>query len=111
MEAIDALVKSDKLPITDILDRSTEGTPVSIRIEVKGKDKCDSVLRVLLAKTELEKSEKVNLTLIDLEGKPTLFSLPNIIRQWCQFRQVVFERKKKFRLEQVENRCWKKHIL
>ncbi len=108
MEAIDALVKSDKLPITDILDRSTEGTPVSIRIEVKGKDKCDSVLRVLLAKTELEKSEKVNLTLIDLEGKPTLFSLPNIIRQWCQFRQVVFERKKKFRLEQVENRI---HIL
>ena len=104
------LIEAKKLPmITKIKDRSDENNPVQIILVMKNKNvDADAVMSHLFSTTTLESTQKCLLNIIGLDGKPKTKSLPEIVREWCAFRQEVFERKKRFRLRAVEARL---HIL
>ncbi len=108
LNEIDTQVKSKKIPYFDMADLSDENTPVRIKLEIKGREKQDLILNHLFATTGLEVTEKVNLNMIGIDGRPQVKPLPEVIREWCVFRQDVFERKKRFRLKAVEARL---HLL
>lgn len=91
--------------ITRIRDDSDENRPVRIILTLKSsKTDADAVMNHLFANTSLEASHKINLNMIGLNGKPEVKNIETIVREWCQFRQQVFERKKRFRLNAVETR-------
>ena len=108
LEAITALIQKDKLPITDIRDLSDANNPICVEIEVKSAERARAVLDHLFTKTALEITLKINMNMIGLNQRPEQKPLPVIIREWCEFRQNVFERKKRFRLRAIESRI---HIL
>ena len=108
LEAINGLIQKDKLPITDIRDLSDANNPICVEIEVKSAERARAVLDHLFTKTALEITLKINMNMIGLNQRPEQKPLPVIIREWCEFRQNVFERKKRFRLRAIESRI---HIL
>lgn len=99
-------VENKKLPmITTISDESDEKTPIRIILTMKNKRiDADAVMAHLFATTNLEKSQKINLNMIGLDKLPKTKSVPAIVREWCVFRQDIFERKKAFRLDKVITR-------
>jgi topoisomerase-4 subunit A len=62
----------------------------------------------LFASTDLERSYRVNMNIIDLEGRPRLYNLKSLLADWLQFRIETVRRRLAFRLEKVLARL---HIL
>jgi topoisomerase-4 subunit A len=62
----------------------------------------------LFGVTSLESRVKVNMNLINLRGLPTQMSLPDILRDWNEYRFQTVTRRCRTRLEKVEGRI---HIL
>lgn len=108
IENISNEIKEHKLPVSRIRDMSDKNTPICLQLDISGRNKAELVLRHLLASTDLEKSAKINLNCIGINGQPYVRPLPTLIREWCEYRTNVFIRKKNFRLRAVEARL---HIL
>jgi topoisomerase-4 subunit A len=108
IEEIDNQVKLKKLPVTDMLDKSDKDNPIRIALAVKGDAKQELVMNHLFATTNLESTIKINLNMIGQDGVPRVKSLPEVVREWCECRQDMFERKTRYRLEKVLARI---HIL
>jgi topoisomerase IV subunit A len=62
----------------------------------------------LFATTDLEKSCRVNLNLIGLDGRPQVKNLKQILEEWLRYRLITVRRRLEHRLTQVEQRL---HIL
>lgn len=106
---ISSCIKKYKLPVVDMIDDSDSENPVRIGLQIKGNDDVKlQVLAVVLEKAKVESKIKVNMNVIGLDGLPQIKNLPTMVREWCQGRQKTFERKKRFRLRNVESRL---HIL
>jgi topoisomerase-4 subunit A len=103
---ISAQIEEKKLPmVVDWKDLGDEKDPVQIELILKnGKVDADAVMSHLFATTSLEHGHRINFNMIGLNKKPQTKTLPDVIREWCLFRQDVFERKKRFRLRKVEAR-------
>lgn len=103
-------MQARKLPmVTDLRDESDHEnptrlviTPRSNRVDVPG------LMQHLFATTDLEKSYRVNLNMIGLDGRPGVRSLPDILREWLKFRQDTVTRRLRYRLQKVTDRL---HIL
>ena len=95
--------------ITDIRDLSDQEEPTRIMIVPRSNrvDK-DALLSHLFATTDLEKSHKVNMTVIGLNRRPQTLGLVEILRQWLEFRQQTVIRRLEFRLNKIRERL---HIL
>ena len=66
------------------------------------------MMQHLFATTDLEKSYRVNLNMIGLDGKPQVKNLKQILAEWLRFRQDTVTRRLQHRLEKVERRL---HLL
>lgn len=108
IEKIDSVIKEKKLPVTSMADLADKKNPVRLFLGVKGEKAQSLVANTLFATTPLQSSLKINMNMIGLDGKPEVKSLPNVIREWCCFRQDIFERKTNYRLNEVKARL---HIL
>ncbi len=95
--------------ISDIRDLSDQEEPTRIMIVPRSNrvDK-DALLSHLFATTDLEKSHKVNMTVIGLNRRPQTLGLVEILRQWLEFRQQTVIRRLEFRLNKIRERL---HIL
>jgi topoisomerase-4 subunit A len=62
----------------------------------------------LFATTDLERSYRVNMNVIDLGGRPRVMSLKALLAEWLEFRQVTVRRRLEWRLDKVMARL---HIL
>ena len=62
----------------------------------------------LFATTDLERSYRVNLNIIALDGRPRVMSLREILSEWLEFRTTTVTRRLQHRLEKVTKRL---HIL
>ncbi len=62
----------------------------------------------LFATTDLERSYRVNLNMIGLDGRPHVKNLLTLLTEWLGFRLQTVTRRLNFRLEQVLARL---HIL
>jgi topoisomerase-4 subunit A len=95
--------------ISDIRDLSDQDEPTRLVITPRSNrvDK-EVLISHLFATTELEKSYKINMTVIGLNRKPQALGLLAIIMQWLQFREQTVIRRLEFRLNKINERL---HIL
>ena len=68
----------------------------------------DGVMSHLFATTDLERTYRVNLNVIGIDGRPAVKSLATILKEWLAFRKATVKRRLQHRLERVERRL---HIL
>jgi topoisomerase-4 subunit A len=95
--------------VSDIRDVSDQDEPTRLMIMPRSNrvDK-ETLISHLFATTDLEKSYKVNMTVIGLNRKPQTLGLLEIIQQWLKFRRQTVVRRLEFRLNKVKERL---HIL
>jgi len=103
-------LKASILAVLDcVRDESSKDAAVRLVLEPKtSRIEQSELINALLAHTSLEASVSVNMTMIGLDGKPTLKSLRQIVQEWISFRQITIERRSRHRLGKVLDRV---HIL
>jgi len=110
IEQIAAQMTAKKLPmVADIRDLSDQEEPTRILITPSSNrvDK-EALMSHLFATTDLEKSVKVNMTVIGINRKPQTLGLVPLLKQWLEFRRQTVIRRLEFRLERINERI---HIL
>lgn len=110
LEQIAAQMQAKKLPmVVDLRDESDHENPTRLVIVPKSsRVDVDSVMTHLFATTDLEKSYRVNMNVIGLDGLPQVKPLKNFLSEWLRFRIDVVRRRLQFRLDKVLSRL---HIL
>ena len=110
LEQIAAQMQAKKLPmVVDLRDESDHENPTRLVIVPKSnRVDIDAVMTHLFATTDLEKSYRVNMNVIGLDGLPQVKPLQNFLTEWLRFRIDVVRRRLQFRLDKVLHRL---HIL
>ena len=109
-EQVAAQMLAKKLPmVTDIRDESDQENPIRLVIEPRS-NRIDiyQLMSHLFATTDLEKSFRVNLNMIALDGRPKVFGLPALLKEWVKYRMATVVRRLEHRYEKVKERL---HIL
>ena len=110
LEQIAQQMQAKKLPmVADLRDESDHENPTRLvivprsnRIDIEG------VMSHLFATTDLERSYRVNLNMIGIDGRPGVKGLDRILKEWLRFRTDTVRRRLEYRLERVLRRL---HIL
>ncbi len=110
LQQIDALAKAKKLPmLEDYRDESDHENPVRLVLFPRSnRVDLDEMMTHLFATTDLEKSFRINLNMIGLDGKPQVKNLKQALTEWIRFRQDTVTKRLQYRLEKVERRL---HLL
>jgi len=99
-----------KLPmVADLRDESDHENPTRLVI-VPRSNRIDTEMLMLhlFASTDLERSYRVNLNMIGLDGRPAVKNLRTILKEWLQYRIDTVTRRLQYRLDKVLDRL---HIL
>jgi topoisomerase-4 subunit A len=110
LEQIAAQMRAKKLPmVEDLRDESDHENPIRL-VVVPRSSRVDAaeVMQHLFATTDLEKSYRVNLNMIGLDGRPQVKDLRKILTEWLAFRTDTVTRRLNHRLGKVERRL---HLL
>src|SRR5579863_7093340 len=109
-EQIAAQIQQKKLPmVEDIRDESDHENPTRLVIVPKSNRVDTTALMVhLFATTDLERSYRVNLNVIALDGRPRVMGLKALLLEWLEFRKDTVTKRLKFRHEKLSARL---HIL
>ncbi len=104
LEKVSELMDNKSLPmLSDIRDESAEN--VRIVIEPKNRNFLpEMIMETLFKKTDFEVKFSLNLNVIDKNNVPGVKSLKEALRSWLDHRQIILQRKSKYRLKQIENR-------
>ena len=110
IEQVAAQMRAKKLPwLEDIRDESDHANPVRIAlIPRSSRVDAEQLMGHLFATTDLEKSYRVNLNVIGLDGRPQVKNLRMLLTEWLAFRTDTVTRRLKHRLDKVERRL---HLL
>ncbi|MDU5729926.1 MAG: DNA topoisomerase IV subunit A [Citrobacter freundii] len=110
LEQIAAQMRNKKLPMVDDLrDESDHENPTRLVIVPRSnRVDMEQVMNHLFATTDLEKSYRINLNMIGLDGRPAVKNLLEILTEWLAFRRDTVRRRLNYRLEKVLKRL---HIL
>ncbi|HEX5307073.1 MAG TPA: DNA topoisomerase IV subunit A, partial [Dyella sp.] len=110
LEQIAAQMRAKKLPmIEDLRDESDHENPIRLVIVPRSnRVDTDEMMQHLFATTDLEKSFRVNLNMIGLDGRPQVKDLKKILTEWLSFRTTTVTRRLEHRLGKVERRL---HLL
>lgn len=110
LEQIAAQMRAKKLPmIEDLRDESDHENPTRLVIVPKSnRIDVESVMAHLFASTDLERSYRINLNMIGLDGRPRVKNLLEIIQEWLVFRRITVRRRLQYRLDKVLTRL---HLL
>jgi topoisomerase-4 subunit A len=110
MEQIAGQMQARKLPmIEDLRDESDHECPTRFVI-VPRSNRVDvpRLMSHLFATTDLERSYRVNLNMIALDGRPRVMNLREILTEWLSFRRETVRRRLQYRLDKVLERL---HLL
>ncbi len=109
LEQIAAQMTAKKLPMMeDLRDESDHENPTRLVLSAKSKVDLDALMNHLFATTELERTIRVNMNVIGLDGRPAVFALKPLLEQWLEFRTTTVKRRLQHRLDRVTARV---HIL
>src|SRR5438132_5412839 len=110
MQQIAQQMQAKKLPMVDDLrDESDHENPTRIVIVPRsGRVDTDELMTHLFATTDLERTVRVNMNIIGLDGRPRLFALKDLLLEWLEFRIETVRRRLQHRYDQVNARL---HIL
>jgi topoisomerase IV subunit A len=110
LEQIAAQMRAKKLPmIEDLRDESDHENPIRLVIVPRSnRVDADETMQHLFATTDMEKSFRVNLNMIGLDGRPQVKDLKRILGEWLSFRTSTVTRRLQHRLAKVDRRL---HLL
>ena len=110
LEQIAAQMLAKKLPmVADLRDESDHENPTRLVVVPRSnRVDCEELMSHLFASTDLERSARVNLNIIGMDGRPGVKALNRILSEWLEFRKATVRRRLEYRLEQVQARL---HIL
>ena len=110
LEQIAAQMQARKLPmVSDLRDESDHEHPTRlVLVPRSNRIDLDGVMSHLFATTDLERTYRVNLNVIGIDGRPAVKSLITVLKEWLTFRKATVKRRLEYRLERVERRM---HIL
>ena len=95
--------------IESVMDASDQDNPVRIVLKIKGRlYGSEEIMSHLFFTTDLEKSLRVNLNMIGLDGKPQVKDLHSILTEWIKYRLTTIKNKLTWELEKFNQRI---HIL
>jgi topoisomerase-4 subunit A len=110
LEQIAAQMVAKKLPLVeDLRDESDHENPTRLVI-VPRSNRVDvtALMSHLFSSTDLERSVRINLNMIGLDGRPKIKSLHGILKEWLEFRTATVRRRLEYRLDKVNRRL---HLL
>ena len=110
MEQVAQQMRAKKLPwLEDLRDESDHQNPVRlVLVPRSNRVDHDALMGHLFATTDLERSYRVNLNIIGLDGRPQVKNVRTLLAEWLGFRQETVRRRLKHRLDKVERRL---HLL
>ena len=110
LEQIAAQMQAKKLPmVSDLRDESDHENPIRLVITPRSnRVDVEQLMQHLFATTDLEKSYRINLNMIGLDGRPQVKDLRSLLCEWLVFRQQTVVRRLQYRLDKVLARL---HIL
>lgn len=110
LEQIAEQMQNKKLPlVSDLRDESDHENPTRLVIVPRSnRVDIEALMNHLFATTELERTYRVNLNVIGLNGRPQVKNLLTILDEWLEYRTGTVKRRLQHRLEKVDYRL---HIL
>jgi topoisomerase-4 subunit A len=110
LEQIAAQMRAKKLPMVDDLrDESDHEHPTRLVITPRSnRVDLEQLMAHLFATTDLERSYRVNMNVIALDGRPRVFGLRELLVEWLSYRRETVKRRLRHRLAKVTARL---HIL
>lgn len=110
LEQIAAQMQQKKLPmVSDLRDESDHENPTRLVI-VPRSNRVDTeqLMAHLFASTDLERTYRVNMNMIGIDGRPQVKDLRQILVEWLSWRTDIVRKRLQHRLEKVLDRL---HIL
>ena len=110
IEQIAEQIREKKLPLVeDLRDESDQENPTRLVIVPRSnRVDIETLMDHLFATTDLERSYRINLNMIGLDGRPHVKNLLRILQEWLEYRQATVHRRLSFHLEKILNRL---HLL
>jgi topoisomerase-4 subunit A len=109
LEQIATQMRNKKLPqVDDLRDESDHEEPTRLVISKKRGVDVEQLMSHLFSTTSLERTVRVNMNVIGLDGRPRAFDLVGLLREWITFRKETVRRRLAHRLQIVTDRL---HIL
>jgi topoisomerase-4 subunit A len=108
-EQIAAQMRNKKLPqVDDLRDESDHEDPTRLVISKKRGVNVEQLMSHLFSTTSLERTLRVNMNIIGLDGRPRMFGLVEMLKEWLTFRKETVKNRLGHRLQIVNDRL---HIL
>lgn len=110
LEQIAQQMQDKKLPlVSDLRDESDHENPTRLVIIPRSnRVEVDALMDHLFATTDLERTYRVNLNVIGINGKPQVKGLVEILNEWLDYRSETVKRRLTYRLDTINLRL---HIL
>ena len=110
LEQIADQMQKKKLPmVADIRDESDHENPTRIVIMPRSnRVDIEQLMQHLFATTDLERSYRINMNVIGIDGKPQVKALNVLLSEWLEYRKTTVTRRTQFRLDKILARL---HIL
>ena len=110
LEQIAQQMNAKKLPmVEDLRDESDHENPTRLVIVPRSnRVDLDELMGHLFATTDLERSYRINMNMIGLNGRPQVKNLRDLLTEWLEFRMLTVRRRLQWRLDKVNARL---HIL
>ncbi len=109
-QQIAAQMTAKKLPmVEDVRDESDQQDPTRIVIVPRSnRVDLEELKTHLFATTDLERSYRINMNMIGLDGRPRLYNLRDLLAEWLEFRIDTVRRRLQHRYDAVNARL---HLL
>lgn len=110
IEQIAEQIRDKKLPLVeDLRDESDHENPTRLVI-IPRSNRVDnaSLMTHLFATTDLERSYRINLNMIGLDGRPKVKNLLVILQEWLEYRLTTVRKRLEFHLNKILHRL---HLL
>ncbi len=106
LEQIAAQMMAKKLPmVEDLRDESDHENPTRLVIVPRSsRVDFDALMSHLFSSTALERTARINLNMIGLDGRPRTWNLRDILKEWLEFRKATVTHRIEYRLDKVNRR-------
>jgi topoisomerase-4 subunit A len=110
LEQIAQQMQQKKLPmVSDLRDESNHENPTRLVIVPRSnRIDVEQLMAHLFASTDLERTYRVNMNMIGIDGRPQVKNLKQILTEWLLYRTETVRRRLQYRLDKVLARL---HIL
>ncbi|MEO0422387.1 MAG: DNA topoisomerase IV subunit A [Pseudomonadota bacterium] len=109
-EQVAAQMRAKKLPmVEDMRDESDHRSPTRlVLVPRSNRVDAEAVMSHLFATTDLERTVRINLNAIGLDGRPRVFSLRALLEEWVTYRIETVRRRLQHELDRILDRL---HVL